>query len=408
MPGPGRVRAAFLGCAGAARGSGYAGGGVGGTWPRCVRSTRVLTSELEFELPRERIATRPVEPRDAARLLVVSRSDRGRLEHRRVRDLPALLDADDTLVFNTTRVLPARLLGVNLDTGGRVAGLYLRDGEAGSGLVWEVLLKARRFRSGRRIGLEGADGRPSGVVLTLLERTGDEAGAWRVLVSGADGRSTGQILAGVGRTPLPPYILSARKERSEPVEDAEDRAAYQTVYAEASGSVAAPTAGLHFTPRLLDELGRRGVGRADVTLHVGSGTFKPVECERVEDHPMHAEWCSLAGSEASILGAPGRVVAVGTTSARTIESYAGLAARGLGLPEWLETDLLITPGYSWRRVDGLLTNFHLPHSTLLAMVAAFLEDGRGDGMARLKRVYAEAIGAGYRFFSYGDAMLLLA
>ncbi len=369
------------------------------------------TSELDFELPPELIATRACEPRDAARLLVCSRSDPSRVEHRRVRDLPALLAAGDTLVFNTSRVIPARLIGRNLDTGGRVEGLYLRDAEPEGGRpVWEALIKARRFRPGRRIELLDAGDRPSGVTLTLLERTGDEAGAWRVSVECEGAPATPEILDRAGRTPLPPYIRSARRAAGLDVPDADDRARYQTVYAGAPGSIAAPTAGLHFTPALLDTLASEGVRRADVTLHVGPGTFKPVEAETLEDHPMHAELCSMgAGAIRAVFGdgagggRAGRVVAVGSTAARTIESYAAAIGAGAPAPASLETDLLIAPGYAWRRVDAIVTNFHLPRSTLLAMIAALFP----GGIDRVRAIYDEAVREGYRFYSYGDAMLVL-
>ncbi|MEZ6241941.1 MAG: tRNA preQ1(34) S-adenosylmethionine ribosyltransferase-isomerase QueA [Phycisphaerales bacterium] len=378
------------------------------------------TSELDYDLPPELIATRACEPRDAARLLVCSRTDPSRLEHRAVHDLPGLLTPGDTLVFNTSRVIPARLIGRNLDTGGGVEGLYLRDASPAEGgaIVWEALIKARRFRPGRRITLLDAGERPVGVTLTLIERTGEEPGAWRVEVAcETPGLSTIEILERAGRTPLPPYIRSARRASGLEVSDADDRARYQTVYASASGSIAAPTAGLHFTPGLLDQLAVRGVRRADVTLHVGPGTFKPVETETLEEHPMHAEWCSMDeraigavfGGQTEEAGwnpaAPGggRVVAVGSTAARTIESYAAVLERGGPASASLETDLLIAPGYRWRRVDAILTNFHLPRSTLLAMIAALFP----EGMDRVRAIYAEAIREGYRFYSYGDAMLAL-
>ncbi len=370
------------------------------------------TSELDYELPPELIATRPCEPRDAARLLVCSRSDPARLEHARVHDLPGFLDLGDTLVFNTSRVIPARLIGRNLDTGGGVEGLYLRDSSPtpDAPLVWEALVKARRFRPGRRLALLDESDRPVGVTLTLLERTGEEAGVWRVAVqSEPAGLGTLEILERAGRTPLPPYIRSARKSEGVEISDKADRARYQTVYADAAGSVAAPTAGLHFTPALLDAVRARGVGRADVTLHVGPGTFKPVETETLEAHPMHAEWCSMgAGAVERVFGGVGgegrgRVIAVGSTSARTIESYAAAIAEGGSAPASMETDLLIAPGYRWRRVDAMLTNFHLPRSTLLAMIAALFP----EGMQRVRELYAEAVGEGYRFYSYGDAMLIL-
>lgn len=376
------------------------------------------TDELDFELPRELIATRPAEPRDSSRLLVVSRSDPGRLEDRVFTDLPGLLGAGDTVVFNRSRVIPARLEGVNPATGGRVSGLYLKDaGVAGDGrAAWTVLLKAKRSRAGGRVALTGADGRETGVVLELVEKCPAEGpGAWVVVVEGAE---SAEVLERVGLTPLPPYILSARKERGEATADELDRSFYQTVYAggggEETGSVAAPTAGLHFTDRVLADLAVRGVGRREVVLHVGAGTFRPVETERLEDHPMHAErcWLGTAGDllpRKAVDGRGGRVIAVGSTSVRTLEAAAGLieAGRAEEARGWFETDILIAPGYRWKAVDGMVTNFHLPRSTLIAMVAAALEGDGIDGVERVKAVYAHAVKQKYRFFSYGDAMVIL-
>jgi S-adenosylmethionine:tRNA ribosyltransferase-isomerase len=381
------------------------------------------TDELDFELPRELIATRPAEPRDSSRLLVVSRSDPGRLEDRVFTELPGLLGAGDTLVFNRSRVIPARLEGVNPATGGRVSGLYLKD--AGKGpdgrAAWVVLLKAKRSRPGGRVALTGADGSETGVVLELVEPCKEEGpGAWVVVVEGAEGA---EVLERVGLTPLPPYILSARKERGEATADGLDRSFYQAVYAGGeAGSVAAPTAGLHFTDRVLADLAARGVGRREVVLHVGAGTFRPVETERLADHPMHSErcWVGTAGdllderacsskTKSTAPGTGGRVIAVGSTSVRTLEAAAGLIAAGRAEEArgWFETDILIAPGYRWKAVDGMVTNFHLPRSTLIAMVAAALEGPGVDGVERVKAVYAHAVKEGYRFFSYGDAMVIL-
>ena len=379
----------------------------------------VRTDDLDFELPRELIATRPAEPRDASRLLVVSRSDPDRLEHRVFSELPGLLEAGDTLVFNRSRVIPARFEGENQTTGGKAGGLYLRDAESVSDddrPRWVVLIKAKRARVGGRIGLVDGSGGASGVTLELIGLCEDEGpGAWVVAVEGAKaGEGSASVLGRSGLTPLPPYILSARKERGDQAEDGWDRAHYQTVYAggeDEAGSVAAPTAGLHFTDRTFAELHARGIERRDVVLHVGAGTFKPVEAETLEAHDMHREWCHV-GSAGGLIGGskPGRVIAVGSTSVRTLESAAVLAAdpayadrcRG-----WFETKILIAPGYRWRAVDGMVTNFHLPRSTLIGMVAAALEGPGIDGVERVKAVYAEAVREGYRFFSYGDAMLVL-
>lgn len=357
------------------------------------------TDELDFELPEERIAREPASPRDSARLLVVSRSDESLMHHRLVRDLPGFLRAGDALVFNTTRVIQARFAGQNLTTGGRVTGLYLGEGpEEG---CWRVLLKMRRHRPGVRVGLDlkpGQNASDSEPVELELIRRETEDGEWLVRVTGGPG-----ALDRAGLPPLPPYILAARRHAGESENRAEDAGVYQTVYAEEPGSVAAPTAGLHFTPGLLEALRERGVRREDVTLHVGRGTFQPVEAAVVEDHPMHSERCRVEPGVLARLRAArasgGRVIPVGSTSCRTIESFA---ARGVdsGL---LETDILIAPGYAWRMSDGLMTNFHLPRSTLIAMVAALFP----GGAARVREIYDEAIRREYRFFSFGDAMLIL-
>ena len=366
------------------------------------------TADLEFDLPESLIATEAVEPRDAARLLVVRRNDPGVVDHRVVRDLPDLIRSGDRMVFNRTRVVPARFVGRNSETGGAVQGLWLRHGtEPGT---WVVLLKARRHRTGSRLAV-ARPGSIGGVVteveLTLLGRAEDEEGAWIVRVEGDHAAA----IERVGLPPLPPYILNARRRSGQAVEQVGDEARYQTVYASEPGSVAAPTAGLHFTPELLDRLAGVGVGRTEVVLHVGRGTFAPVEAEHVEEHPMHTEWCQMSpealAEVRSTRSQGGRVIAVGTTSCRTLESFALPAHAGPGLdrpaPSALETDLLITPGFPWAVTDGLLTNFHLPRSTLLAMVGALFP----EGVDRLLSIYAEAIRERYRFYSFGDAMLIL-
>ena len=399
---------------------------------------RLRTSELDYELPPECIATHPAEPRDAARLLVCKRSDPAFVEHRRVRDLPGYLHAGDLLVVNDTRVLPARFRGVRRDTGGHAEGLYLSRGAGGGVGVggWRVLLKMRRQRAGVIVDLFDHDGRVSGVSLRLLERASAEAAegdaSWLVEVLVDDvpvaGAKAGvDPLERVGWTPLPPYILAARKAAHEERGDTVDRRDYQTVYAreerEGEGSVAAPTAGLHFTPGLLESLAAKGVERAAVTLHVGLGTFKPVETEFVDEHPMHAEWCHVprvsmeaiaarrrGGRGEAGAGSHERVVAVGTTSLRTLESFESFESHctpAEGLTR--ETRLLITPGHRFRHADALMTNFHLPRSTLIALVSAFLErpDHPGEGVTRLLALYREALQRGYRFYSFGDAMLVL-
>jgi len=390
------------------------------------------TALLDYELPEDRIATAPVSPRDSARLLVLRRSDPAFVEHRQVRDLPEYLSPGDVIVVNTSRVIPARVQGVRADTMGRVEGLYLGPDEADH-TSWRVMLKGRRMREGARITLHDADGRASPISLVLRHRSTSEgeAGAWICSPDGpADLLALGAIalLERFGTTPLPPYILAARKRHADTAAPSErdDRRTYQTVYAMpdqaatssaahgAAGSVAAPTAGLHFTPELLDRLAARGVNRVDVTLHVGTGTFKPVECEFVEQHPMHSEWCTIPPDSARSIAraqAEGRrVLAVGTTSARTLESFASLvpAAEGRPLEAW--TKLLITPGHRWKHLDSMLTNFHLPRSTLMAMIASLLESESGQpgvGIQRLRQAYREALREKYRFYSFGDAMLVL-
>jgi S-adenosylmethionine:tRNA ribosyltransferase-isomerase len=378
------------------------------------------TDELEFELPEELVATTAAEPRDAARLLVVSRTDPGVLEHRHVRDLPEYLRRGDLMVVNSTRVIPARFVGARVGTGGRLPGLYLgRPQDSGEERRWVVMLKGGHLHSGVEVGL--GDG---SVRLELLDRSTDEAAAWVARVHGAgDGESDRAVLERVGMTPLPPYILQARKHRGVEVLDSYDRERYQTVFAGVGearpgdgpwhpGSVAAPTAGMHLTPELLGRLESNGVGRAEVVLHVGTGTFKPVETEFLEQHKMHEERCSVphvtVEAIARVRRERGRVLCVGTTTARALESYAIMAAGGVPEPDWADTSLMITPGYQWKWVDMMMTNFHLPRSTLLAMVSSLFEQSGGaGGLARLKEIYRVAIAERYRFFSYGDAMLIL-
>lgn len=380
------------------------------------------TSDLEYDLPESAIARVPAAERDAARMLVVSRSEPGMLVHARVRDLPAYLRAGDCMVVNHSRVIPARFLGVRADTGGRVEGLFLGEPVPG---VWRTLLQGKRMREGVRVALHGRDGHDSGVALVLIERLDDEVGGWLARVEVPQGSSPDAlaVLERVGLTPIPPYIRRAREHAADTVTDDEDRTRYQTVFAApglepvrgsetgagVAGSVAAPTAGLHLTPGLLAALHAAGVTKHDVSLHVGTGTFRTVEAEFVEQHAMHEEWCSMGTPTRDAIlrtrADGGRVLCVGTTAARTVESYAAVPEGQC--PAWLATRILITPGYSWRWTDALLTNFHLPRSTLMAMVAALLSRDVGEGVRRLKRAYEEALGSSYRFYSYGDAMLVL-
>jgi S-adenosylmethionine:tRNA ribosyltransferase-isomerase len=337
---------------------------------------------FDYDLPASLIAQEPVEPRDQARLLVVRRESRA-IEHRHFFDLPDLLRPGDLLVLNDTRVLHARLLGRRAATGGKWEGLFLRAHADGT---WEMLCQTRgTLKPGEVIDVE-----PGPFALKLLDRLPD--GRWRVEPQPA-GDPAG-LLERFGQVPLPPYI---RKGTARPA----DRERYQTVYARRAGAVAAPTAGLHFTPRVFDQLKRRGIGWAFVTLHVGLGTFRPVEVEDYTRHEMHREWGELSAATADAIRAckdrGGRVVAVGTTSVRVLES----AARAGAIQSWSgETDLYIYPPYEYRVVDALVTNFHLPRTTLLLLVAALA------GADLLRRAYETAVAQRYRFFSYGDAMLI--
>ena len=331
---------------------------------------------FDFDLPREAIATRPARPRDSARLLDLTAG----LAHRRVADLPALLRPGDLMVFNDTRVIPARLAGTRGE-----ARVELTLHRQRSGARWLAFAKpARRLRPGDVIRF--ADGFSAKVE----GRDGPEVS----LAFDRQGAALDEALRGHGAMPLPPYMHRVADER--------DREDYQTVYARKAGAVAAPTAGLHFTDRLLRAIDAQGIGRCFVTLHVGAGTFLPVSVEDTADHPMHAEACVLAPDVASAINgcraAGGRIVAVGTTVVRLLES----AARPDGTVKAFsgEVDLFIEPGYRFRAVDLMLTNFHLPRSTLFMLVCAFA------GTERMKAAYAEALAAGYRFYSYGDACLL--
>jgi S-adenosylmethionine:tRNA ribosyltransferase-isomerase len=375
-----------------------------------MTSPRLPTRELEFDLPESAIATSPASPRHASKLMILARSDDA-VVGATVRDLPTFLNKGDLLVLNDTRVLPAWIEGRRVQTGGQFTGLYLGPAHSNPDpALWRVLLKGRHLHPQVVLALE-KNGKDTGARLTLLSRTQGDGG-WVVRALTASGAPAS--LDAVGSTPIPPYIRKARKHAEIHVNDEADRAVYQTVFAQAHalvpGSVAAPTAGLHFTQDLLADLARAGVTTTTVTLAVGAGTFKPVETEFVDEHPMHEELCSMSPEALAAVretrARGGRVIAVGTTAARTLESYAA----NEGHPPQLSTRLLITPGYRFRWVDALLTNFHLPRSTLLALVGAFLHnpDHPGHaGLTRLKSLYAQALAGGYRFFSYGDAMLIL-
>jgi len=352
-------------------------------------------SDFEYHLPPELIAQEPVEPRDASRLMVVDRTT-GTISHHVFRDLSQFLHPGDLLVHNESRVIPARLFA-RKPTGGRVEILLLRPR---SETVWEVLVRGRAVRVGGRLEvLDGPDGAPTGAGAQVLEE--GERGL-RVL---AFDRPALTLAEAVGQTPLPPYI-------HRPIADPER---YQTVYARTPGSAAAPTAGLHFTPELLLRLREMGVESVFVTLHVGLDTFRPVKEERPEEHRIHTEFCRLPPEAAERINRAKvegrRVVAVGTTSVRVLETAALAAVGGCTDAEscpWRTvipyeglTDLFIYPGFRFRAVDALITNFHLPRSTLLLLVAAFC------GKELMDRAYAEAIRLRYRFYSFGDAMLIL-
>jgi len=343
------------------------------------------TSDFDYTLPEERIAQQPIEPRDASCLLVLRRED-GTMEHLRFRDLPRYLQPGDLLVANESRVIPARLYGRRAATGGAVEVLLLKRLDDRR---WEALTRGRRI--GR--GLELAFGRPDGPALTARVEEVRPDGT-RVLAFAAEVEPQ---LEALGVVPLPPYI-------HEPLADPER---YQTIYARVAGSVAAPTAGLHFTPHLIGDLQQQGVGFAFVVLHIGLDTFRPVEVEELEAHPMHAEWCRVPAEVAEAVletrRAGRRVIAVGTTAVRALET-AARAGEEKGRPiapfeGW--TRLFIYSDYRFCAVDAMITNFHLPRSTLLMLVSAFA------GRDRILQAYREAMERGYRFYSFGDAMLIV-
>ncbi len=336
---------------------------------------------FDFELPPERIALRPARPRDAARMLVVP--GEGTFEDRGVRDLPKLLRAGDVLVFNDTRVIPAQLEG--------------RRGQARIGATLHKRIDLRRWqafvRNAKRLRIGDVAEFGGGVTAIAEERLAD--GSFVLHFEGDEPVEV--LLERAGRMPLPPYIAGKRDT------DERDREDYQTMFAAEDGAVAAPTAALHFTPELIQALESAGVGRETLTLHVGAGTFLPVKAEDTDDHAMHFEWGRIEPDMAARLNAVreagGRVIAVGTTSLRLLESATdegGIIRSFAG-----DTDIFITPGYRFRAVDGLMTNFHLPKSTLMMLVSALM------GRERMMAAYEHAIANEYRFYSYGDASLLL-
>ncbi len=352
------------------------------------------TDDYQFTLPEHLIAQSPAPVRSDSRLMVLNRTT-GAVEHGHFFDLPRLLRAGDLLIANNSRVIPARLIGVKETTGAVIELLLLRP--LASAGAWEVLLRpAKRVKLGQRIAFGGGE-------LTATVTGVREDGA-RVVEFSASGEAFDALLETLGRLPLPPYITGYL----------EDPERYQTVYARERGSVAAPTAGLHFTPELLDGIRAKGVGVQYITLHVGLGTFRPVQSERVEEHRMHEEWYTV--SEDTLIAADetkargGRVVCVGTTTVRALESawlirnradYGDGSARSAGREYSGYTDIFIVPGFPFHVTDALVTNFHLPKSTLLMLVSALV------GRERLLRAYETAVLQGYRFYSFGDAMFIV-
>lgn len=355
---------------------------------------------FDFDLPDERIALRPAVPRDSARLLGVDPHAQAPLSDHTVSDLPLLLEPGDALVFNDTKVIPAQFEGLRRRPGpddadvtvSVSATLHMR---AASNRWWAFLKPGKRVKQGDRIEFGGSNetclvGRLDATVIEKGE------GGEVLLAFDLDGPALDEAIMSVGHVPLPPYIASKRPE------DAQDRADYQTIYAREEGAVAAPTAGLHFTDALLRALEDRGIERHFVTLHVGAGTFLPVKAETTEDHRMHSEIGHVSAATADALNAVrargGRIVSVGTTSLRLLESAASEDGK---IQPWSgATDIFITPGYRFRAVDMLITNFHLPRSTLFMLVSAFA------GLDTMRAAYAHAVANEYRFYSYGDSSLL--
>ncbi len=345
------------------------------------------TSDFDYHLPESSIAQTPLEPRDSSRLLVLHR-DTGRLEHRIFQEIGEYLRPNDLLVLNQTRVIPARLYA-RKPTGGRVEALLLRRRDL---LVWEALIRGKGLRVGSKVKIEGG---PEAEILEILN------GSERLI---RFSEPIEPYFSKIGHVPLPPYIH----------EKLEDPERYQTVYAKEPGSAAAPTAGLHFTRRLLEELQNKGVKIAYVTLHIGLDTFAPVTEENPEEHKIHTEWCALPQETADAINqtraAGGRVIAVGTTSVRTLETVASRLddrpPSTVHRPPTVQpfsgsTSLYILPGYQFKIVDAMITNFHLPKSTLIMLVSAFA------GREKILETYQIAIREGYRFYSFGDAMFIL-
>jgi len=346
--------------------------------------------QYDYELPAELLATRPSPRRDGSRLLRINRRAQ-QLDHLQFDVLPQCLQSGDCLVLNDTRVVPARLFGVRQATGGKWEGLYLNSRPDG---LWTLLSQSRgKIQPGESIVVRPAHTSDSAQQLVLRMQQREPDGVWLAAVESQ--RSSSELLDLFGTLPLPPYI--GRR-----LADVEDQERYQTTYAQHPGAVAAPTAGLHFTPQLLANCEAAGIGHAFVTLHVGIGTFRPITARKLAEHRMHHEWCHLTADVAERLthvrAGGGRIVAVGTTAVRTLET----AWRSGGFQSFQgQTDLFIRPPYTFQAVDALLTNFHLPRSSLLLLVSALA------GTQLMRRAYTEAVEQRYRFYSYGDAMLIL-
>ena len=337
-------------------------------------------SDFDYNLPKELIAQKAIEPRDASRLLILERKTK-KITHRHFRDIVDYLYPGDVLVLNQTKVIPARLFGHKVPTGGRVEILLLKPLKENT---WEALVRpGKRVHAGDVIDIANGGLRAQVIDYTQEGR----------LLQFQNAQNFDALLQKLGQIPLPPYIK----------EKIEDPSRYQTVYASASGSVAAPTAGLHFTEELLEEIRKKGVRVTSLILHVGVGTFRPVKAEKAEEHHMHKEYYEVSQDAAQIINETrqkgGRVVAVGTTVVRTLESVAD--ENGIIYPGQGETELFIYPGYKFKAIDALLTNFHLPRSTLLMLVSAFA------GIENIKTAYKEAIRQRYRFYSFGDAMFII-
>ncbi|MEM8908552.1 MAG: tRNA preQ1(34) S-adenosylmethionine ribosyltransferase-isomerase QueA [Bacteroidota bacterium] len=360
------------------------------------QESKMLASNYDFVLPKELIAQEPLENRADSRLLVVNRATQS-IEHTHFRDIGRYLKPDDCLVLNDTRVIPAQLVGKRVQTMGRWQGLVVES----DGQHWKMLAKTRgKIQPGEKVMLHDRHGKPRCEMVLVAK----DDGCWigKPLNDESDtedetvrGKSLNELLEVVGRIPLPHYIRGGN------MVDA-DIQNYQTIYAKNRGSVAAPTAGLHFTKGLIEQLVERGVNVAPVTLHVGVGTFRPLSTDDLGDHKMHAEWCSISQGSVDTINRcrenGGRIIAVGTTSVRTLESVGNNGV----LKAWKgDSDLFIKPGFEFKIVDALITNFHLPKSTLIVLVRTF------GGEALMKRAYFEAVEEKYRFFSYGDAMLII-